>query len=684
MPKPVFTLDQIVTQLTGIDAVWNAGGPIGYRFYTQPYPYMGETQNFSPFTAVQRQAAAQIFALVADIVPLSFVEVSGETAGSIGFFNVNGSSVPYWGAAMFDITQGQGGQPGVITLSDVAVNLYRANVQGGWNPGESNPRKLLHEVLHTLGLSHPGEYNGDTALSYENEAEYLQDSHQYTVMSYWGAFNTGADHVVDNIVYYTSTPLLHDIAALQSLYGANMTTRTGDTVYGFNSTAGRAAYDLTIGSNRVFSIWDAGGVDTLDLSGFATSSRIDLREGAFSDAGELTQNISVAFGVTMENAVAGPGNDDVTGNDAVNRLDLSRGGIDKAFGLGGNDGFVFGAAFTAEDEVEGGAGERDQVSIQGDYSAGLTLGAKSLVNVETLLVLPGFDYRLTTLDANVAAGLRLEIFATTLGAGDDLTFDGSAETDGHFVVYGGAGVDTVTGGSNNDGFYFGPNNFSATDAIHGGPGGNDQLGLDGDYAISALGGNFDGIETLILYRGPSDDLNSFNLAGVDAMVAAGQRFTVFGSTLGTDLLFDGSAETDGSFRILGGAGKDTLTGGAGDDILFGGGGGDVLAGGGGNDLFLYQDAGQSSAGASDSIAGFAAGDRIDLSGIDANGAGDGNGDFAYIGSAAFAGVAGQLRAVQSNGAWLIEGDTNGDGIADLVIAVTTQPGHDLTASDFNF
>jgi hypothetical protein len=65
------------------------------------------------------------------------------------------------------------------------------------------------------------------------------------------------------------------------------------------------------------------------------------------------------------------------------------------------------------------------------------------------------------------------------------------------------------------------------------------------------------------------------------------------------------------------------------------------------------------------IGGFAAGDRIDLSAIDANGAAEGNGDFAYI-------------------SWLIEGDINGDGVADLVIAVAAQPGHDLTAADFNF
>jgi hypothetical protein len=36
--------------------------------------------------------------------------------------------------------------------------------------------------------------------------------------------------------------------------------------------------------------------------------------------------------------------------------------------------------------------------------------------------------------------------ASTLQAGENLTFDGSAETNGSFFIYGGKGVDTLTGG----------------------------------------------------------------------------------------------------------------------------------------------------------------------------------------------------------------------------------------------
>ena len=87
--------------------------------------------------------------------------------------------------------------------------------------------------------------------------------------------------------------------------------------------------------------------------------------------------------------------------------------------------------------------------------------------------------------------------------------------------------------------------------------------------------------------------------------------------------------------------------------------------------------------ARDTIADFASGDRIDLSAIDARTGTAANDAFGFIGEAAFTGVAGQLR-VGSDGAggWLIEGDINGDGLRDLVIAVDMAGDLPPVASDF--
>jgi Ca2+-binding RTX toxin-like protein len=176
----------------------------------------------------------------------------------------------------------------------------------------------------------------------------------------------------------------------------------------------------------------------------------------------------------------------------------------------------------------------------------------------------------------------------------------------------------------------------------------------------------------------------------DANVAPGQTLDVVALSLraGERLSFDGAAETNGRFNIRGGWDADTLTGGGGNDQLHGNFGADVLKGGAGNDSFAYIDAAESTASSRDRILDFTTGDRINLILIDADGvAANGDSRFSFIGSAAFGGVAGQLRAFEdaaSPGQWFVEGDVNGDGTADLSIHVTVADGHALSGADFYF
>ena len=69
-------------------------------------------------------------------------------------------------------------------------------------------------------------------------------------------------------------------------------------------------------------------------------------------------------------------------------------------------------------------------------------------------------------------------------------------------------------------------------------------------------------------------------------------------------------------------------------------------------------------------------DQIDLASIDASNAADGDQAFVFIGDFAFSGTAGELRYA----AGLVEGDQNGDGIADLAIAIIN--GATMTTDDF--
>lgn len=147
--------------------------------------------------------------------------------------------------------------------------------------------------------------------------------------------------------------------------------------------------------------------------------------------------------------------------------------------------------------------------------------------------------------------------------------------------------------------------------------------------------------------------------------------------------------TGGDDRIFGENGNDSLNGGAGNDILIGGAGADELTGGAGKDWFRYTSVSESSAaGGIDRIIDFggaATGERLDLSAIDANSNAGAAGDqaFTFIGvDAIFTGTAGELRVVNNNGNWFVEGDVDGDGSADLVIQVMNGGSIAWSGSDF--
>jgi Ca2+-binding RTX toxin-like protein len=132
--------------------------------------------------------------------------------------------------------------------------------------------------------------------------------------------------------------------------------------------------------------------------------------------------------------------------------------------------------------------------------------------------------------------------------------------------------------------------------------------------------------------------------------------------------------------------NDTLTGDTADNRIEGLNGQDTLTGGGGNDTFVFRHAGDIGGGAtgsaSDVITDFTTGDVIDLSGIDAIDGSAQKDGFSFIGNAAFSGHAGELRTGQdqATGISYVQGDTNGDGIADFQLDLSNQ--HHLAVSDF--
>jgi Ca2+-binding RTX toxin-like protein len=189
-----------------------------------------------------------------------------------------------------------------------------------------------------------------------------------------------------------------------------------------------------------------------------------------------------------------------------------------------------------------------------------------------------------------------------------------------------------------------------------------------------LWGN-DGVNTLKGMDG-DDDLKGFG--GTDTLLGGDGDDDLFGGD-GVDIL---KGENNDDY-LAGGNHNDNLSGGHGIDTLLGGAGQDTLTGGAGADTFAFWSISDSAYGTPDHITDFslAAGDKIDLSKIDANTLIDGNQTFIWIGNDnAFVNEwgAGQLRF----NAGYVEGDVDGDMVADFRIEVDGVPPASMPESAF--
>jgi Ca2+-binding RTX toxin-like protein len=149
-------------------------------------------------------------------------------------------------------------------------------------------------------------------------------------------------------------------------------------------------------------------------------------------------------------------------------------------------------------------------------------------------------------------------------------------------------------------------------------------------------------------------------------------------------------------HFIGSRFDDSIGGNASDNIIEGGLGSDTLTGSGGADTFTFDKADDSFAFraaqiGSDTITDFSSseGDRIDLSGIDADAATSDDQAFHLIGDSEFSNSAGELRIFQVQqdaptdlDHWMVQADSNGDGIADLIIQVDGHLDSGLLAHDF--
>jgi serralysin len=507
-----------------------------------------------------------------------------------------------------------------ITSADV-------NISTGWLKAYGTSlnsysfQTYIHEIGHALGLGHAGNYNHTATFGVDNL--YLNDSWQATVMSY---FDQEENTYVDASFALLLSPMVADILAIQQLYGTSTSIHTGNTTYGFGSTAGGYLDDFVRQNGPVAgTIVDSSGIDTLDFSGFSAAQKVDLRAEQASDIGGLTGNFFIARGTVIENARGGRGNDTLTGNASGNRLEgrdghdvidggdggdylIGGNGIDRLSGGSGDD-YLRGDA--GADRLDGGAGfdlvyyHTSSSAIRINLADGLAerggdAEGDTLTNVERIIGSTRGDWIFGDSSANVFDGhkgndiLRGEAGADQLDGGDGIDWafydtsdarvrinlgDGVAESGGHAegdtlssierVL--GSGFDDLIRGDGGSNYLAGGGD---ADLLYGGSG-NDYL--RGDEGADRLDG------------GSGWDLAYYHMSNAAVQIDLGDGLTETGGHAEGDTLVGieriiGSNYND---RITGDAGDNDLRGHSGNDVLAGMAGADRLDGGSGTDWADY-------------------------------------------------------------------------------------------------
>jgi serralysin len=457
---------------------WN--GAITYSFPDSPSDYLAgystsnePTTGFSPAPTAEQAAINYAVGLI-----MSYTNASIQFAGT--------------GSANIQIAQSSAANP-------TAYAYYPSNAATGtggdvWfgTAYDFSQAKLgnyyfltgLHELGHAFGLKHSQETGGVANVAVPS----AHDDSEFTVMSYRSYVGGPLTGYTNEAYGYPQTYMANDILALQTLYGANFSTQSGNTTYSWNPATGQEFIN-GVGqpapgggaggsANRVFmTVWDGGGNDTYDLSNYSTAVSINLNPGASSitsttqlaylGGGHYAQgNVFNAYLYNndarsyIDNAIGGAGNDTLVGNPIGNTLSGGA-GSDRITGGGGDD-FIDGGSGSDVAVFSGNLNSyriswssATQAFTVADQRAGAPDGTDTIVGVENFQFADGtFSSSLftaainhapvvTVADVKANQGQVLQVsslVSATDPDNDALTYyfqdNSTAANSGHFVVNG--------------------------------------------------------------------------------------------------------------------------------------------------------------------------------------------------------------------------------------------------------
>ena len=478
---------------------------------------------------------------------------------------------------------------------------------------------FIHEFGHEFGLNHPGLYNysgpGGVQINYLNNATWIYDRQQYSVMSYFDGIDVG-----ETTRWSASTPMMADIEAVIRRFFSTVDAdgvrtyqtinlNTGDNVYGFNST--RYGYQLTATGMQHdigFVIHDTGGTDTIDFSGSTAGTILDLRAGQFSSVNGHSNNVSIFAGHNadqteyyIENGIGSRYNDILIGNDGNNILD-GRGGADRMAGYGGDDIYFVDSADDIVREEAGGGDDTVYVLTTG-------LKIKKIANVEHIIYVGGSPTD-TDNDDDTTTSPGGTLGTIIVGDNGNNTIDGGA---GSQTIFGLNGDDVLIGGRDTLASRDINNTIpiadledqtetdDGADVLYGGKGNDLLIGGAGDDILDGGDGDdvFWGQAGVDVFRGgagvdtvdyghesPFQLLVNLETNLASGGTASGDTFYSIENLIGSDDRIDRFIGTNDANHFWGRGGGDYFSGRGGDDILDGGNDGDILYGEDGNDTII--------------------------------------------------------------------------------------------------
>jgi len=375
---------------------------INYSFNeTKPVDHIGKDANgWTPMNSEERSVAREAIAKVASLIDVSF----NETANNSGNIRFSGNYQ--------ETSSGYAYFPGTNLGGDIFISTKDRNVEGYYDKNHFGYTTIVHELGHAMGLKHPFE-GGTTLASVKENMDHSIMSYTETKYVVPDFKISGSDLTVSyGNAAYQDEYMLYDVAALQAMYGANMSTKVGDTTYNIDTSKP----DYTV-------IWDAGGADTIDASTSTGVCDINMKDGTLSSVNIKTieeqkqetkgfyqsnnkwnaeieawvdssyakvadrlytgeNNLSITHGTIIENVKTGSGNDIVRDNSVNNRIEtgtgddtiyLGAGGYDQVYCGEGNDKVYVTGSVQQEEQSDGSI-----IIVGANYSA-VVYGAESIL-----------------------------------------------------------------------------------------------------------------------------------------------------------------------------------------------------------------------------------------------------------------------------------------------------------------